>query len=186
MTPSRGIAGEGQPDALAQEILRIGFQCRQCGTCCRGKDHLVLVMPEEVRALLAMGGGTWVESVEPYPDFLEGRNGTRFTLGWCLRRDSGSCRFLSGDRCRVYGSRPRICRTYPFMLIEGRLDVSPCPGLGAPMAMAEAQALASALRERAAAEEAEEARVACVLSECEIPAGCRCVVDTDGIQVLDG
>jgi hypothetical protein len=54
------------------------------------------------------------------------------------------------------------------------------------MAMEEAQALASALRERAAAEEAEEAQVARVLSVCEIPAGCRCVVDTDGIRVLDG
>jgi hypothetical protein len=54
------------------------------------------------------------------------------------------------------------------------------------MTMEEAQALASALRERAAAEEAEEEQVARILSGCGMPAGCRCVVDTDGVRVLDG
>jgi len=186
MISSRRSAGEGEPDALAREILSIGFRCRQCGTCCRGEDHLVLVMPEEVRDLLARAGGTWQESVEPYPEFLEGGNGTRYTLGWCIRRNSGACRYLSGDICTVHGSRPRICRTYPFMLVDNRLEVSPCPGLGALMTMEEAQTLASALRERALAEEAEEEQVARVLSMCGMPAGRRCVVDTDGVRVLDG
>jgi Fe-S-cluster containining protein len=143
-------------------------------------------MPGEVRDLLAGAGCTWQESVEPYPEFLDGGNGTRYTLGWCLRRNSGACRFLSLDRCSVYGSRPRICRTYPFVLTDGRLEVSSCPGLGAPMTIEEAQALASAVRERAAVEEAEEELVARILSGCGMPSGCRCVVDTDGVRVLDG
>ncbi|MDD1653518.1 MAG: YkgJ family cysteine cluster protein [Methanomicrobiales archaeon] len=178
--------GEGETDALARQIRRIGFRCRQCGTCCRGEDHLVLVMPGEVRDLLAGGGGTWEETVEPYPQFLEGGNGTRYTLGWCIRRNSGACRYLSGDLCTVHGSRPRICRTYPFMLVDGRLEVSSCPGIGAPMTPEEARELASALRERAFAEAAEEEQVARVLCACGMPAGHRCVVDTEGIRVLDG
>ena len=186
MIPARRRAGDGELDALAREIRSIGFRCRQCGTCCRGKDHLVLVMPDEVRDLLAGATGSWQESVEPYPEFLDAGNGARYTLGWCLRRHGGACHFLSGDRCTAYGSRPRICRTYPFVLSDGRLEVSACPGLGAPMTREEAQGLASALRERALAEEAEEAQVARVLSEYRIPAGCRCVVDTEGVRVLDG
>ncbi|MDD1656459.1 MAG: YkgJ family cysteine cluster protein [Methanomicrobiales archaeon] len=186
MIHARRRVGKGEPDILSREILRIGFRCRRCGTCCRGKDHLVLVMPDEVRAVLAQAGGTWQESVEPYPEFLEGRNGTRYTLGWCLRRNSGACHLLSGDRCTVYGSRPRICRTYPFVLTDSRLEVSPCPGIGAPMTGEEALVIASALKERATAEDAEEVQVARVLSACEMPAGCRCVVDTEGIRVLDG
>jgi hypothetical protein len=54
------------------------------------------------------------------------------------------------------------------------------------MTLKEARTLASALEERALAEEAEERQVARVLSECRIPAGCRCVVDTEGVRVLDG
>jgi Fe-S-cluster containining protein len=179
-------AGDGEPDALAREIRRIGFRCRQCGTCCRGEDHLVLVMADEVRDLLGRAPGSWQEIVEPYPEFLEAGNGALYTLGWCLRRRGDACRFLSREGCMVYGSRPRICRTYPFVLTDGRLEVSACPGLGASMTPEEARALASALRERARAEKAEEAQMARVLSECRIPAGCRCVVDTEGVRVLDG
>lgn len=186
MIPARRSVRKDEPDSLAREIQSIGFRCQRCGTCCRGEDHLVLVMPDEVRDLLGRAGGTWQESVEPYPEFLEGRNGTQYTLGWCLRRNSGACRFLSGDRCTVYGSRPRICRTYPFVLTDDRLEASACPGLGASMTLEEAQALASALRERALAEEEEEVQVTRVLSACKMPANCRCVADTEGVRVLDG
>jgi Fe-S-cluster containining protein len=173
-------------DDLARQIREMGFRCRRCGTCCRGENHLVLVMPDEVRQLMARSGGTWDEIVEPYPEFLDAGDGTRFTLGWCVRREGNACRFLSGDRCTVHGGRPRICGTYPFVLNDGRLEVSECPGVGSPMTWEEARILASALEERAAAEEAEEQQVARVLAGCRIPAGHRCVVDTDGVRVLDG
>jgi Fe-S-cluster containining protein len=180
------VAGVTRRDALARHIRDIGFRCRECGSCCRGEDHLVLVMPDEVRHLLARSAGTWQEIVEPYPEFLETGEGTRFTLGWCVRRQGDACRFLSGNHCTVHEARPRICRTYPFVLIDGRLEVSDCPGIGSPMTLEEAHALASALEARDLAEKAEERQVARVLSECRIPTGCRCVVDTDGIRVLDG
>ena len=186
MIPIRGEAGDTGRDTLARRIQDIGFRCLECGSCCRGEDHLVLVMPDEVRHLLARSTGTWQEIVEPYPEFLEAGDGTRFTLGWCVLRQGGACRFLSGNRCTVHEARPRICRTYPFVLTDGRLEVSDCPGVGSPMTLEEARTLASALKERALAEEAEERQVARVLSECRIPAGCRCVVDTEGVRVLDG
>jgi hypothetical protein len=171
---------------LARRIRDIGFRCRECGSCCRGEDHLVLVMPDEVRDLLGQSGRAWQEVAEPYPEFLEPGDGTRFTLGWCLRREGGACRFLSGNRCTAYDARPRICRTYPFALTGGRLEVSDCPGIGSPMTLEEARALTFALLDRALAEVSEERQVARVLAERRIPTGCRCVVDTDGVQVLDG
>ncbi|MDD1652496.1 MAG: YkgJ family cysteine cluster protein [Methanomicrobiales archaeon] len=186
MNNVRSAAGDAPQDTLARRILDIGFRCLECGSCCRGRDHLVLVMPDEVRDLMARSGGTWDEIVEPYPEFLEPGDGTCYTLGWCVRRQGNACRFLSGNHCTVHGARPRICRTYPFMLLDGHLELSDCPGIGAPMTLEEAHALASALVERALGEEAEEQMVARVLMECRIPAGCRCVVDTKGIRVLDG
>jgi hypothetical protein len=72
------------------------------------------------------------------------------------------------------------------MLSRGHLEVSACAGVGSPLTLEEAQAIARDLLEREAAEKAEEARVARILSAGELPPGRRCVVDTEGIRVLDG
>jgi hypothetical protein len=54
------------------------------------------------------------------------------------------CVFLEEEsRCRVYESRPHLCRTYPFFLHEGRLEVCECEGIGYPISTEAAVNLAS-------------------------------------------
>jgi len=89
-----------------------------------------MVTPAEARAVADAAGRTFDGVAEPYPDFIEGEDGARYTFDWSLRREDGRCLFLEEGRCTVYGARPWICRTYPFYLVEGKLRCSECPGLG--------------------------------------------------------
>jgi uncharacterized protein len=138
-----------------------------------------------VDALVSAGAGTWDEVAEPYPDFLIREDGSSVTFGWCIRHEDGRCRFLGEEGCRSYRSRPFICRTYPFALVEGELTVSDCPGLGEPVTPEEAREVAEALLERARAEEEDEARVREAYAAARILPGKRCVVDSDGLRILD-
>ena len=173
---------------IAPEIRKIGFSCRRCGACCRsGPDDsgLVFVSREEVEALVASGAGSWDQVARPFPEFVPCGDGAEVTFGWCIRHEGERCRFLSDRGCTVYHTRPWICRTYPFALVNGNLTVSDCPGLGGPIPEEEALALAEALVGRARFEAREEERVREIFGSATIPAGKRCVVDTAGIRVLD-
>ena len=159
-------------DALADEIMATGFRCTGCGACCREVSpgsNLVMVTPAEARAVADAAGRTFDGVAEPYPDFIEGEDGARYTFDWSLRREDGRCLFLEEGRCTVYGARPWICRTYPFMLDGDRLAVSECPGLGAEMSREEARLLAALLIGRQEAEEAEEQEIGAVLASTAGP-----------------
>jgi Fe-S-cluster containining protein len=173
---------------LATLIEGIGFSCRRCGACCRpgeGDSGLVFASHDEVETLVATGAGTWDEVAVPYPDFVPCRNGSAVTFGWCLRHEDGRCRFLGGQGCTRYSSRPWICRTYPFALVDGELAVSDCPGLGEPLTRGDALLLAGDLLGRARFEDEDEKRVRETYSSARVPAGKRCVVDSAGLRVLD-
>lgn len=176
-------------DALADEIMAAGFRCTGCGACCREVSpgsNLVMVAPAEARAVADAAGRAFEEIAEPYPEFVEGEGGVRYTFDWSLRREGGRCTFLKGGRCAVYGVRPWICRTYPFMLDGDRLAVSECPGLGAEMDLEEARLLAALLIGRQKAEEAEEEGIRSVLASTAVPAGTCAVVDSEGVWPVHG
>ena len=132
-------AAEGlSADVLSRRIQEIGFRCLRCGECCTGEDNSVVVFPFEVRRILAVAGLQWLEAVEPPKEGEWDRNGCFHTLEWRLKKDGASCKFylrsvcgICGDGvCRIYGSRPLICSTYPFYLDRGVLHFSECRGLG--------------------------------------------------------
>jgi Fe-S-cluster containining protein len=178
------------PDApdLAALIRGIGFACRRCGACCRpgdGDSGLVFLSHDEVEALVADGAESWDEVAAPYPEFIPCGNGSLVTFGWCIRHENGQCRFLGKEGCTRYSSRPWICRTFPFALVDGELTVSDCPGLGDPVSPEDALLLAEELLGRARFEAEDEERGRVEYARACIPAGRRCVVDASGLRILD-
>jgi Fe-S-cluster containining protein len=176
-------------DDLAEEVMKIGFSCTRCGACCTevSRDsNLVIVSPAEVRAVAGAAGIPAADVADPFPEFLDGEDGRRFTFDWCLRREGGRCRFLSGKKCTVYTSRPWICQTYPFMLDGDRLIVSECPGIGLPIGREDAVALARALLGRQSAEVREEAGIRAVMKAVPVPSGSVAVIDSEGVWVVHG
>jgi len=143
-------------DALSRQIGEIGFRCLCCGECCSGEDNSVVVFPFEIRRILAATGLQWLDAVEPPEEGEWDRGGCFHTLEWRLKKESGACKFYSkyeagtnGDGgCRIYGSRPLICSTYPFYLDRGVLYFSECRGLGGKIEPVKAKEMARSLISR--------------------------------------
>jgi Fe-S-cluster containining protein len=97
----------------------IGFQCRNCGSCC--KAHPSDVNVEEQKKIEALG----------FTDFLEGN------IGDVTRRirakNDQSCFFLKEDNhCAIYEARPAACKLEPLLIVDYdyennkiRLDTNP-------------------------------------------------------------
>lgn len=95
------------------------FQCKRCGACCRWPGFVILT-GDDIRSLaqgLGMDESTFVNR---YTKLTHSR--ARLSL---IEKEDGSCIFLEGDDCRVYGTRPKQCRDFPkyWTLDEG------CPAL---------------------------------------------------------
>jgi len=175
--------------ALAARIKAIGFQCQRCGDCCRRvarESNLVMVGPPEIRRICTATGRAWREIAEPYPEFIEDGQGTRYTFGWCLKRTEDRCMFLEHDHCAVYDHRPWICRTYPFMLGEEGLMVFECPGLGRDIADKDAVAIARNLLARTRAEDEEYAAVKMHFMNMKPSGGRTLVIDSEGEKPIHG
>lgn len=142
-----GTARHQSVTCIARKISDIGFHCLRCGNCCLGKDAEVLVFPGEVRDISKVSGKTFLQIAEPPTIGEWDQNGSFHTLEWWLCRNEAGCSFYK-DGCSIYGSRPLLCRTYPFHLVNGRLEVSECRGLGRDIPFSEAVSLAEALVER--------------------------------------
>ena len=133
------------PFSLASQIKRIGFQCLECGQCCRGEDNSVLVFPFEVRRIMAKKNLDWQEIAQPPKEGEWDSEGNFHTLEWRLKKKGLRCRFYEDGQCTIYGSRPLLCRTYPFYLVEGELCCSECSGLGMKIDIDAAQDIARQL-----------------------------------------
>ncbi len=141
---AQGISEED----LASQIREIGFECERCGECCSGDDNSVVVFPFEIRLIMAATEEPWHEIVSP-PDEGEWDScGNFHTLEWRLKKDGAACRFYSGSGCKSYGSRPLLCRTYPFYIQDGILRFSECKGLGGKIGRKESEEMAARLKER--------------------------------------
>jgi Fe-S-cluster containining protein len=130
---------------LADAIERIGFECTDCGACCKAAEcgdasgtdesrgesvtdsetteaHTATVFPDEVRSLQARESYDWRDVARPMPYGLadDGQRGETFE--WALQTDAcGDCTFYDTEEsmCSVYDDRPLICRTYPFSVALG-------------------------------------------------------------------
>lgn len=132
---------------LAIQIKAIGFQCLRCGECCIGQDNSVVIFPFEIRGIIAETGYSWLEIAEPAREGECDCEGNFHTLEWRLCKDNGSCKFYGGG-CRVYRTRPLLCKTYPFYLDDGALRWSDCRGLGEDMDYAKAEEIAALVLDR--------------------------------------
>lgn len=156
-------------EEIEEQLKAVGFSCRRCGECCRGRsgDNSVIVYPEEITDILKAISLEWDEVCRPAaPLFVDG-SGILHALEWELIRDgSGDCIFIRDDNtCSIYPHRPWICRTYPFYLTfqEGAakplLATSQCSGLGPGSSPEDVPALAPDLKKRLIFEIREEIKV---------------------------
>ncbi|NJD76366.1 MAG: YkgJ family cysteine cluster protein [Candidatus Methanoperedens sp.] len=138
---------------LADEIKYIGFKCRRCSRCCREEfgDNTVAIFPFEIKKICRIHGLKWREIVLPAPSQDVDPEGNIHTFEWVLRKKE-DCIFLENGLCKIYGCRPYICRTYPFYLLDGKLMVSECGGIGCPISSKDSIKIALLLKERYIAE----------------------------------
>jgi len=199
-------------DVLADAIETIGFECTRCGACCKGHEgdeHTATVFPDEIRDLQAATGDDHRDVARPVPFGLEeGADGELEgeTFEWALETDAcGDCAFYTEDdegvgACTVHGSRPLICRTYPFSVAlggtsqpmgeavdrEGVVRAHECEGLGRDISRADAESLAAALKERAITELEEAIAVRDRYEPADPGPGEVVVHDSEGAKRPDG
>ncbi len=123
---------------LADEIEAIGFECTDCGACCKSEscgdtaaetadnevadsesEHTATVFPDEIRQIQEREAYDWRDVARPMPYGLTETDSGPVgeTFEWALQTDGcGDCTFYDreGARCTVYEDRPLICQTYPF------------------------------------------------------------------------
>jgi len=194
------------PDALADAIEELGFECTRCGGCCKGlgDEHTATVFPDEVRELEAAEDLEWRDVARPMPFGLDS-DGAGETFEWALQTDGcGDCTFYEEDdgegACSVHADRPLICRTYPFSVAlggtstpmgeavdeAGMVRAHECEGLGRDISRADAEELAGALKERAVRELEEAIRVRDEYAPADPDPGETVVHDSEGAKRPDG
>lgn len=198
--------GELDLEEVADAIQSIGFECTNCGACCRGDtdDHVATVFPDEVRRLQSPGE-SWRDVARPLPFGLD-PDGVGTTLEWAIQTAScGDCRFLDErdgkTRCTRYADRPSICRTYPFTLSDspeappqgeavdaaGPVIAHECEGLGRAIDRADALDLARELLDRATTSIEEAAAVRAHLNQADpSTVESTTVIDSEGVKRADG
>ncbi|MDK2892975.1 YkgJ family cysteine cluster protein [Methanohalophilus sp.] len=138
-------------DSIASQIMSIGFECIRCGKCCRGSfgDNSVLLNSEDMTLLekQSLKDGFVIPMIDLSDKEqwqLVDKNGILHTFGWMLKRTPDmDCIFLNNNsECQIYDHRPYLCRTYPFFLNNGKLEVCECEGLGKFISLEAARNLA--------------------------------------------
>lgn len=135
--------------ALSDGIRKIGFRCCKCAKCCRAEhgDNTVVLFPFEIRNIVESTGLRMNDIVSPTPSEDRDSEGNIHTFEWVLNK-KGDCTFFNCGLCKIYECRPFICKTYPFYLLDGRLMVSECDGLGGEISSDDCRNLAALLKER--------------------------------------
>jgi Fe-S-cluster containining protein len=134
---------------LAERIKAIGFECRKCAQCCMSEfgDNTVIVSPSQIRKICDISGLKRDDFVIPTPSDDRDKDGNIHTFEWVLKKN-GDCIFLKEKLCEIYECRPFICKTYPFYLLDGKLEVCECMGIGGNISDRESLELAGLLKER--------------------------------------
>ncbi|KKH92569.1 hypothetical protein EO95_04800 [Methanosarcina sp. 1.H.T.1A.1] len=104
------------PDSEFVGIIKeLGFRCELCARCCTKEfnDH-VFLLDSDLERIKQIDPDAITPA--PYYEFCD-QNGRFYVSGYALKtKPDGSCIFLENKRCRIYESRPSICRVYPHML----------------------------------------------------------------------
>ena len=104
------------PDSEFVGIIReLGFKCELCARCCTKEfnDH-VFLLDSDLERIRQIDPDAVTPA--PYYEFCD-QNDRFYVSGYALKtKPDGSCVFLENKRCRIYQSRPLICRVYPHML----------------------------------------------------------------------
>ncbi|AAM07439.1 TPA: YkgJ family cysteine cluster protein [Methanosarcina acetivorans] len=104
------------PDSKFVGIIKeLGFRCELCARCCTKEfnDH-VFLLDSDLEIIKQID--PYAVTPAPYYEFCD-QNGRFYVSGYALKtKPDGSCIFLENKRCRIYESRPSICRVYPHML----------------------------------------------------------------------
>jgi Fe-S-cluster containining protein len=134
---------------LADSIKATGFKCRKCAQCCMSEfgDNTVIVSPSQIIKISDRSGLKHDDFVIPTPSDDRDQDGNIHTFEWVLKKNGG-CIFLKEKLCEIYECRPFICMTYPFYLLDGKLEVCECMGLGGNINDRESLELAGLLKER--------------------------------------
>lgn len=96
-------------------IKELGFRCELCARCCTKEfnDH-VFLLDSDLEIIKQIDPDAVTPA--PYYEFCD-QKGRFYVSGYALKtKPDGSCIFLENKRCRIYKSRPSICRVYPHML----------------------------------------------------------------------
>lgn len=104
------------PDSEFVSIIKeLGFKCELCARCCTKEfnDH-VFLLDIDIAVIKKIDPDAIIPA--PYPEFCD-QKGRFYVSGYALKtKTDGSCVFLENKRCKIYDSRPSICRVYPYML----------------------------------------------------------------------
>lgn len=133
-------------ESIGFECTRCGACCKAAETDEGTEPHAATVFPDEIRTLQAAGEYDWRDVARPMPYGLDDEETTPEvddgeatpevdggeatesteqsgeTFEWALAVDDcGDCTFYTEDdegvgTCTVHGSRPLVCRTYPFSI----------------------------------------------------------------------
>ncbi|MDO8727200.1 MAG: YkgJ family cysteine cluster protein [Candidatus Methanoperedens sp.] len=143
---------------IADKIMSIGYKCQKCARCCMGDfgDNTVSIFPFEIRRISEKTGLQLKDIAIPTPSDDRDDAGNIHTFEWILKKKgvtkNGDCTFLDKGLCKIYECRSYICRTYPFYLLDGRIMISECEGLGNTISNEDAMKMAKTLKERYIAE----------------------------------
>ncbi|MGM0771063.1 MAG: YkgJ family cysteine cluster protein [Halobacteriota archaeon] len=163
-------AGSISIEDLASQIREIGFSCTMCGSCCKRSagDNRVFLTSSDLESLHRCQKCPEDAAVPMVPDEMDTHSlssilddlhefsidpeGRLHTFGWMLKRkECGDCFFISEDgsnRCNIYSDRSMLCRTYPFYIDGGGLQICECEGLGEEISFEDSIALAKDVLER--------------------------------------
>jgi uncharacterized protein len=156
-------------------IKELGFRCELCARCCTKEfnDH-VFLLDADLAIIRQINPD--VIAPAPYYEFCD-QKGRFYVSGYALKtKPDGSCIFLDNKRCKIYESRPSICRVYPYMLHReadesGKVDWRQISGLNehgsyhSELEDSECEAIA---RETRAYEEAYLRQMICFLEAVEV------------------
>jgi len=106
------------------------FKCQRCTRCCRDTEDrprrimLSKLDAERIKARTKLQTNNLAKHFSSREPFI-----------FEMRKIGGKCIFLENDTCRIYSSRPLICRCFPFWIEKTKESFifkvsSDCPGIG--------------------------------------------------------